>query len=332
MCNVNGYTNHVLSVASILGLFVITIDRYISIFYPLRYTEYMTSKKAIILILSAWGYAFVTAVLPLVGWSRYTFIEGAWLCVTDFKDSYSFSYFITLSVYGIPLTIMTVMYYRIFKVAFHHSRAIRQQNCVSYGSSDNEVARSYPTMNNLLTPASSTVSAHSFTVSETASNKQQSREASLGQNGDHENRPKSFTATRLHPYTNAEPKKLELVPNNHRRKRRKLLKFKKEIRTGLVLSVIVIIFVISWSPFAILNLWALHSKKRTSIASEAIVSRLAYLNSAINPPLYCLMNKVIRASVKKVWYKMFKFLRIEKFFKCVQPEDKDVSVFEMSAR
>ena len=362
MCMVNGFTNHVLSVASILGLFIISIDRYISIFYPLRYADYMTSKRAVILIACTWSYAFITAVLPLVGWAKYSFAKGIWLCVTDFKASITFSYFIIFSVYAIPLTMMTVIYYRIFKIAYHHARAIEQQACVP---SEGDTLKAYPTIKDWLketTPSAVVGANHENTedngsfVSEDSNlalnaprslingrkqawndtdyqsfssvNKSKPRMLPTQLDAAESNSPK-MARPRMLSVQPLQQSSRQTTPNQIRRKR-KMHKFKKEIRTGLILSVIVIIFVVSWSPFAILNLWALHTGKRTSVASEAIVSRLAYTNSAINPPLYCLMNKVIRKSMKKLWHRVFKFLRMERCFKWLEPNDNEFSMYEMT--
>lgn len=362
MCMVNGFTNHVLSVASILGLFIISIDRYISIFYPLRYADYMTSKRAVILIACTWSYALITAILPLVGWARYSFVKGIWLCVTDFKASFTFSYFIIFSVYAIPLTIMTVIYYRIFKIAYHHARAIEQQACLP---SEGDTLKAYPTIKDWLREA--TPNALVGTRSENTDNNGPlvSESSNLTLNSPmslHNGKKQAWSDTEYQSFNNinkSRPRLLSMQPDagesngakmarprmqslqpqqnstrqatpNQIRRKRKLHKFKKEIRTGLILSVIVIIFVVSWSPFAILNLWALHTGKKTSIASEAIVSRLAYTNSAINPPLYCLMNKVIRRSMKKLWHRVFKFLRMERCFKWLESNDNEISMYEMT--
>ena len=306
MCDVNGFTNHALSTASILGLFIISIDRYISIFYPLRYHEYMTSKRAAILIICTWSYALFTAILPLTGWSQYVFIKGIWLCVTDFKKSISFSYFIILSVYGIPLTIMSFIYYKIFKIAFHHAKAIEQQVVTCDKNGDNEVK---PTVNKWL---NATVNAN-FEASESHV------ETSYGAIADNSTNRRERRKSRINGIG---PDRNQTVDES-RKKIRRLLRLKKEVRTGLILFVIVVIFVASWTPFAILNLWSMHTGKRTSITSEAIVSRLAYTNSAINPPLYCLMNKVIRQSVYKLWQRIFTAFGHISCKKCTKSNDND---------
>ena len=323
MCQVNGFTNHLLSSASLLGLFVISTDRYISIFYPLTYHEHMTTKRAVFVISCAWGYALITAVLPVIGWSRYTFAKGIWLCVTDFKNSISFSYFIILTIYGVPLTMMSVIYYRIFKIAFYHAKAIEQQACVNRRPND---FKKYPVINKWLVVVTD-VKEDSVSIGMETLHSRKLSTSGLG----------SRRPSRLTPvgdikhadtagYGSDQPSD-QKGSTQVRKERKKLLIIKKEIRTGLVLSVIVLIFVLSWSPFAILNLWALHTGKRTSPTSEAIVSRLAYANSAINPPLYCLMNKIIRKSMHKLWYRLFKILRINGLFRCKKPEDNEVTVY-----
>lgn len=309
MCDINGFTNHVLSTASILGLFVISIDRYISLFYPLRYYDFMTTKRALILISCTWGYAVFTAIFPLIGWSRYIFVEGVWLCVTNFKASYTFSYFIILSVYGIPLAIMALIYYRIFRMAFHHAKAIEQQAnmCKEQEQSDGSDRNDpRPTVNRWLNAA---IEAH---LEMTEFRRSVDRTASEDRNmtpGRYVVAPEIRPTDAMHFVNNRRI-------NARRNKKKRLVRLKKEVRTGLMLFVIVVIFIISWTPFAILNLWSLHTGKKTPVISEAIVSRLAYANSAINPPLYCLMNRIIRRAMRKFWYRVLKSIGLGSCFKC----------------
>eukprot|EP00794_Sanderia_malayensis_P000252 gene252-872_t len=203
---------------------------------------------------------------------------------------------------------MTVIYYRIFKIAFYHSRAIQSQACVGYGSNDTTQRLNDRTLKKWMSETAQ--------ISVTPSPRFERRNDVM-KNGRH-----------LSPGENNDP----TFSPNHRRRRKKFRKFKKEMKAGIVLCVIVVIFVISWTPFAILNLWALHSKKSTSLVSDAVVSRLAYFNSAINPPLYCLMNKTIRTAFRNVWFRIFKWLRIDNCFKCLKSQDSEITAFEMTIK
>ena len=325
MCKVNGFTNHVLCTASLLNLFVISIDRYYAIFHPLRYQEKLTTRRAVVLIALSWGYGFVTAILPLIGWGRYMFEPGIWLCVTDFKYDASFSYFIIGSVYVFPLTVMMVIYYKIFKVAYRHTRAIRQQeDCAQYGANDKMELKPYATVNEWMMQ----VSRGSMSVS-------QSRNSIGSKSRTSTCESYLSTAERVRKnaesYRTFEARKSKVSTNginNGRRRNTKLFEFKREVRTGIVLALIVVIFVVSWTPFSILNLWLLHTKSKPPLIGEAIVSRLAYLNSAVNPPLYCLMNKTIKKSFQRIWFNIFSILKLDKVCCCVKDEDTEICEIE----
>ncbi|KAJ8047548.1 Trace amine-associated receptor 7d [Holothuria leucospilota] len=67
----------------------------------------------------------------------------------------------------------------------------------------------------------------------------------------------------------------------------------KESRTAVIVLVISIVFVVSWSPYLasiILNLSGLYYSQRT----ETIAIRIVFANTALNPLLYGLLNRTYR--------------------------------------
>ena len=56
---------------SILTLLTISVDRYLNLRDPLRHfrrTQFMTKRKALILIVLIWLYCIIFAFLPVLGW------------------------------------------------------------------------------------------------------------------------------------------------------------------------------------------------------------------------------------------------------------------------
>ena len=96
-------------VASILHLTAISIERYICISYPLTYHTAMTGGKARLVMLLMWTFSVVMASLKLVLWDR---------------DPPLYELIIVISSFFIPLLIMCVAYYLIFKVARYQARQI----------------------------------------------------------------------------------------------------------------------------------------------------------------------------------------------------------------
>nr|QBS47863.1 biogenic amine-like GPCR [Tripedalia cystophora] len=309
ICDMNGFTNHVLCTSSMLNLLAVSLDRYVAIIYPLRYTEYMTVRRSLHLITAAWFYGFLTATFPLMGWARYVFLSGTWLCVTDFKVSYSFSYFIIGTVFVIPLTIMSIVYYKIFRIAYKHMKMIRQQARTSY---DVNAEVKCTVMN-------------AWTECVVTATDRRNEENTVCESTNFGQRIQIIEPHLANLKRGSRFSKNPIAMRQRREERRKKRTLKRELRTGFVLFIIVSIFVVSWSPFAILNLYALHTKFKPSPTAEAIASRLAYLNSAVNPPLYCLMNKVIRNAVRELWLSFFQICGLANRNNCKVAADFDES-------
>lgn len=96
-------------VSSIINLATISIERCLCITRPLTYHVTMTSRKAIYIILVNWALAVVMSTIKLI-WFDWP------------KPNYEL--LITISCFFIPLIIMCVCYYLIFKAARYQARQI----------------------------------------------------------------------------------------------------------------------------------------------------------------------------------------------------------------
>lgn len=96
-------------VASIINLASISIERCLCITRPLTYHVTMTSRRAICIILVNWLLAIIMSTIKLVfyHWARP-----------------NYELLITISCFFIPLAIMCVSYYLIFKAARYQARQI----------------------------------------------------------------------------------------------------------------------------------------------------------------------------------------------------------------
>ncbi|XP_068199358.1 adenosine A2c receptor [Antennarius striatus] len=99
--------------SSIFSLLAVAVDRYVAIFKPLRYQVLMTSRNAVLVILTTWLLAFLIGLVPLMGWhktppdSSYCFF----VMVMDMTYMVSFMFFTWLII---PLVIMFLIYAQIF--------------------------------------------------------------------------------------------------------------------------------------------------------------------------------------------------------------------------
>lgn len=100
-------TDIMVSVASIWHLTFVSIDRYLCITGPLHYHARMTTKRAIIIIVTIWCYSIVVASLAPTfwNWDPYTLV-------------------IVVLNYAVPVIIILFAYVNIFRTARHQSKQI----------------------------------------------------------------------------------------------------------------------------------------------------------------------------------------------------------------
>ncbi|XP_044133856.1 alpha-1B adrenergic receptor [Bufo gargarizans] len=100
--------------ASIYSLCAISIDRYIGVRYSLRYPTIVTRKRVILVLLGVWILALVICIGPLLGWKQQTNTNEA---VCDITTETFYAIVSSLVSFYIPLTIILVMYCRVYVVA-----------------------------------------------------------------------------------------------------------------------------------------------------------------------------------------------------------------------
>ena len=87
--------------------------------------------------------------------------------------------------------------------------------------------------------------------------------------------------------------------SEQKRQEQKIHRFKKELRAAKVVALIMGTFLVCWTPFNVLILCYAFNME-ASMRSIMISKLLHYTNSAINPILYVVLNKVYRSAVVKV--------------------------------
>ena len=128
LCVLNAYTNQCLCSVGLLTLTGISLDRYVAIIHAIRYHQIMTLKRVGMIIVLVWAFGVISGIFPLLGWGRYIYQHGASLCVSDFKTNRSFTFFIFILVFGIPLNGIFFIYFQIYRTVKKQAQTMRRNS------------------------------------------------------------------------------------------------------------------------------------------------------------------------------------------------------------
>lgn len=122
---------------SILTLMAVGLDRYKTLSDPLskfREYQFMTRKRAVLVVIIIWVYSVMFAVIPFMGWQQYptSLMEGQCL----FNITYIYSAASSFINFIIPLLITSFLYGKIYLIAYRHNGKL-----ISKGRSENTVQK-----------------------------------------------------------------------------------------------------------------------------------------------------------------------------------------------
>ncbi|CAI5788134.1 neuropeptide S receptor [Podarcis lilfordi] len=141
VCRIVRYLQVVLLYASTYVLVSLSIDRYHAIVYPMKF--FQGERQAKILIVVAWGLAFLFSIPTLIIFGKRQLSNGEVQCWAAWPDdSYWIPYMTTVAflVYFIPLIIISVIYFIVIRTIWVKSKAhaVIVSNC-----SDGKFCASY---------------------------------------------------------------------------------------------------------------------------------------------------------------------------------------------
>ncbi|XP_036385902.1 5-hydroxytryptamine receptor 7-like [Megalops cyprinoides] len=122
--------------ASIMTLCVISVDRYLGITRPLTYPARQSGRLMAKMIAGVWVVSASITLPPFCGWAENVNAEG--VCLISQDVGYTL-YSTTLAFY-IPMAVMLIMYYNIFRAA-RKSKA-RHRPCITLEAESGEGLRS----------------------------------------------------------------------------------------------------------------------------------------------------------------------------------------------
>ncbi|XP_078534838.1 5-hydroxytryptamine receptor 7-like [Lissotriton helveticus] len=112
-CNVFIAMDVMCCTASIMTLCVISVDRYLGITRPLTYPARQNGKLMAKMVFIVWLLSASITLPPLFGWAQNVTVERVCLISQDF----GYTVYSTAVAFYIPMTVMLIMYQRIFKAA-----------------------------------------------------------------------------------------------------------------------------------------------------------------------------------------------------------------------
>lgn len=101
--------------ASILNLCMISVDRYYAITKPLQYGVKRTPKRMIVCVSLVWLGAACISLPPLLILGNQHELNNTTQCIVC--QNFAYQIYATLGSFYIPLTVMMIVYYKIFRAA-----------------------------------------------------------------------------------------------------------------------------------------------------------------------------------------------------------------------
>ncbi|KAM9694974.1 histamine H2 receptor [Trichechus inunguis] len=126
-CNIYTSLDVMLCTASILNLFMISLDRYCAVMDPLRYPVLVTPVRVTISLVFIWVISITLSFLSIhLGWNSRNKTVSSNHTISKCKVQVNEVYGLVdgLVTFYLPLLIMCITYYRIFKIARNQAKRI----------------------------------------------------------------------------------------------------------------------------------------------------------------------------------------------------------------
>ncbi|KAI1292208.1 5-hydroxytryptamine receptor 1A-alpha [Halotydeus destructor] len=293
--------------ASILNLCVISIDRYLAITRPLTYGVSATTRRTLCYIAAIWVASCLISIPPLFMFGNEHGGKERPTC--EVSQNMYYQMYATLGAFYIPLTVMIVMYYKIYvaakkvveaelKTQPSKSRPLvsvplirrpTQANCGRSLAFKNEAASP------VLTGADLELGGQSVVPSDALrgpldNNRNDNSTSKMGFLGDN-------NGDKLYHHQSSHTDHLGHFDNISRRRHSSAL---RERKASITLGVIMTAFTVCWLPFFILALLRPFSQSVNSIPDwiVAIFYWLGFFNSMLNPMIYVTFHQDFRRAFK----------------------------------
>ncbi|NWH87977.1 5HT1E protein, partial [Aegithalos caudatus] len=249
---------------SILHLCVIALDRYWAITDAIEYARKRTAKRAGLMIATVWTISVFISMPPLF-WRNHHSISIPSECRIQ-HDHVIYTIYSTFGAFYIPLTLILILYYRIY----HAAKSLYQKR----GSSRHLSNRSTDSQNSF----ASCKLTQTFCVSDFSTSDPTTEFDKIN------------ASVRIPPFEN------DLDPAGDRQQ----ISTTRERKAARILGLILGAFILSWLPFFIKELLVGLHLCTVSPEVADFLTWLGYVNSLINPLLYTSFNEDFKLAFRKL--------------------------------
>ncbi|ESO93874.1 hypothetical protein LOTGIDRAFT_209429 [Lottia gigantea] len=298
--------------SSILNLTAISVDRFIAVTQPIKYSKHKNSKRVFVMLALTWVISVAIAA-PIALGVNYSDKRTPGAC--NFFNA-DFLIYSSMGSFYIPSLIMIYLYYRIWRVLHARSqRALAQKKKLKTDQKaiksviENTAATAAPPTEPTVTtglaridngkPASyNTNTAHKLAapvVDDTSVTNAGTGSDSQDENRNKETHKKGVTKFNFHMRTS--------------RKRKERSSSKRERKATKTLAIVLGVFLLCWWPFFTINIINAicirydlfeYAACNSPVVLIGIFVWLGYINSFLNPVIYTIFNPEFRKAFKKI--------------------------------